>query len=580
MTIASEEFVNGGDFFPPGAALTLPGVFTDAYWRNYTGTSYGSSSILDYHIAVASSLGYGMMVNWTEYETQDSALRQNITAAATAGSSWDRLEIQDCYAEYYTWCVESFCYGNGLKSHKDVILVVDRPDGWVRDDMWHLKQDESTFWDQIGVSGNRSNHLFYDAQCIMVGYDTTGSGVQCDNQCSRALNSSSVSWDYPLLPLETAWDYSFLGTDQELVNGSWRSNMSYTSVSYIPSADFNSKTSGLVPGALDISVQYCLAEPLPNICHVAVSPAMLLGVTICVIMKTIAAYNTLFTRLQMAREWSTYSEGYQALRVTDPKGQQFSTYRLQLPYKYSLPLIGVSIFLHWLLSNTIYVFVSIGGYYGTSEFLHSQLADPTLPANTVVAIGYSTKSLLTLLVVSCFLIVTPVILSLKRLPRNMINIGCNSLAISAACHASPGSYAAKTSPLSKSPASSRLDLPPSPYTPAMPHGVSDLDNNEFENSAAESIELQRMGTHRAIHSVSSDTSTGRYEDRDDEELAAQDDMDGSSLRELSRSRIRWGVVEMPPEWYEEYNHEGQVEHLGFGVKRDHVQPPVAGRWYA
>lgn len=31
------------------------------------------------------------------------------------------------------------------------------------------------------------------------------------------------------------------------------------------------------------------------------------------------AYNNMFTRLQMAREWSLFSEGYRGLRVTDPK---------------------------------------------------------------------------------------------------------------------------------------------------------------------------------------------------------------------------------------------------------------------
>lgn len=40
---------------------------------------------------------------------------------------------------------------------------------------------------------------------------------------------------------------------------------------------------------------------------------------------------------------------------------QYSTYRLQLPYKYSIPLILMSIFLHWLLSNTLYLFISEGG---------------------------------------------------------------------------------------------------------------------------------------------------------------------------------------------------------------------------
>lgn len=43
------------------------------------------------------------------------------------------------------------------------------------------------------------------------------------------------------------------------------------------------------------------------------------------------AYNNLFTRLQMAKEWAFMSVEYVPLRVTDPKGQQVSTYRLQLP---------------------------------------------------------------------------------------------------------------------------------------------------------------------------------------------------------------------------------------------------------
>lgn len=36
------------------------------------------------------------------------------------------------------------------------------------------------------------------------------------------------------------------------------------------------------------------------------------------------AYNNMFTRLQMAREWSLFSESYQGLRVTDPKVSQDS----------------------------------------------------------------------------------------------------------------------------------------------------------------------------------------------------------------------------------------------------------------
>lgn len=49
-------------------------------------------------------------------------------------------------------------------------------------------------------------------------------------------------------------------------------------------------------------------------------------------------YNGLFTCMLLADEWSGHAKERKTLRVTSPIGQQRSTYRLQLPYKYSIPL--------------------------------------------------------------------------------------------------------------------------------------------------------------------------------------------------------------------------------------------------
>ena len=73
------------------------------------------------------------------------------------------------------------------------------------------------------------------------------------------------------------------------------------------------------------------------------------------------AYNALITRACAEREWNSYALSYKAIRVTEPTGDQISTYRLQLPYKYSIPLLVVSVLLHWLVSNTIYVLIIDGG---------------------------------------------------------------------------------------------------------------------------------------------------------------------------------------------------------------------------
>jgi hypothetical protein len=64
------------------------------------------------------------------------------------------------------------------------------------------------------------------------------------------------------------------------------------------------------------------------------------------------------------------------------RGLQYSTYRLQLPYKYSIPLIIVSIVLHWLLSNSLYLMASGGSRYHPSWMdprkLYANLNTPRL----------------------------------------------------------------------------------------------------------------------------------------------------------------------------------------------------------
>jgi hypothetical protein len=66
----------------------------------------------------------------SDYMDPTSDIRRNITAGATNGMRWDSISMNDCYTEYAN------C--DGLSTHRDVIVVVDQPDGWIRDDVWHL----------------------------------------------------------------------------------------------------------------------------------------------------------------------------------------------------------------------------------------------------------------------------------------------------------------------------------------------------------------------------------------------------------------------------------------------------------
>ncbi|KAJ0108093.1 hypothetical protein J7T55_007212 [Diaporthe amygdali] len=104
-------------------------------------------------------------------------------------------------------------------------------------------------------------------------------------------------------------------------------------------------------------------------------------------------YNALYTRLLTESEWQSFSMSYRPLRVTHPQGEQWSTFRLQLPYRYSIPLLITSILLHWITSNAIFLFMSKG-------------------------------------------VLLPLLLGLTSLRGSMIISRSNSLIISAACHVS------------------------------------------------------------------------------------------------------------------------------------------------
>ncbi|KAK5135355.1 hypothetical protein LTR08_005297 [Meristemomyces frigidus] len=68
-------------------------------------------------------------------------------------------------------------------------------------------------------------------------------------------------------------------------------------------------------------------------------------------------YNGLLTCMFLCHEYSKYAvDGRRKpLRVTTPHGQQRSSYHLQLPFLYSIPLLITSGTLHWLISQSIFL---------------------------------------------------------------------------------------------------------------------------------------------------------------------------------------------------------------------------------
>lgn len=236
------------------------------------------------------------------------------------------------------------------------------------------------------------------------------------------------------------------------------------------------------------------------------------------------------------------STRYKALRVTNPMGQQSSTYFLQLPYRYSVPLLIISILLHWILSGCIYLLVMKGKYFASSF-------DSAGPFDSVTALGFSTKSLFTMMILSTALAFIPPLCGWLSLPRNTVVVGSNSLAIAAACQVSPLVGRRDEQP--------RAGKSPSKY---------------MASHQEDEIELRHLLTPSPSLLTLGDQDSDSWNDEEKRK---------ATLLRVSRSKIRWGVVKMPSSWAEQFDRrDTEVEHISFGLPEDDVQQPIVGHWYA
>ncbi|KAF5024391.1 hypothetical protein F66182_3477 [Fusarium sp. NRRL 66182] len=242
------------------------------------------------------------------------------------------------------------------------------------------------------------------------------------------------------------------------------------------------------------------------------SPQLLLSVCYMVL-------NGIITRMVVEFEWSRYSTTSRSLRVTNPTGQQRSTYRLQLPYRWSIPIITLSALLHWIYSNCVYV--SYYDYY-----------KPNYPYNIIATsygLQYSSVALLIALSVSVLATFVSLLLSKIRLPGNMVLGGSNSKVISAACHCIPASAITTTK------------LP------------------------VVTIEVMAVVDQDAIRENLS-TSYNCFSHGSTEKTEAE------KLQAMATKNLRWGEVS-------DGSDSNTVGHLAFGTEEQVMTEPVDGRMY-
>ncbi|KAF2155260.1 hypothetical protein K461DRAFT_276457 [Myriangium duriaei CBS 260.36] len=97
---------------------------------------------------------------------------------------------------------------------------------------------------------------------------------------------------------------------------------------------------------------------------------------------------------------------------------------LQLPLRYALPLMVVSALAHWVISQSF--FVMAVEYSGMDGLIDNA---------TFYAAGYSVMAIIIALALGGALILTLLVVGMRRLPATGIPfVGCCSAAISAACH--------------------------------------------------------------------------------------------------------------------------------------------------
>ncbi|KAI1214170.1 uncharacterized protein F4807DRAFT_117353 [Annulohypoxylon truncatum] len=234
------------------------------------------------------------------------------------------------------------------------------------------------------------------------------------------------------------------------------------------------------------------------------------------------SYSSMFSRLLAEKEFNSYSlTPHKPLRVSYPAGEQNSTYWLQLPYIYSLPLLIISTLLHWFASNAIFIFVSQGGYL--VDFYHdtsqNRNNDWGLPQGATAILGLSPPAILAFFITCVAIVLIPVLYGLRKLPGDMVVGACDSLVLSAACH---------------------------PYQSTTSLHREELSKSNFNDNS------------------------GEIEETDEQR----------SLRELARKKLLWGVTPLPSSLAAMIRTDREALNLSFCDEDEYLHGPVDGEYYA
>lgn len=146
--------------------------------------------------------------------------------------------------------------------------------------------------------------------------------------------------------------------------------------------------------------------------------------------------NNLLTVIYTAQEWEGFSRQRKTLRVSEPKGEQRSTYFLQLPYRIAVPFNVATGVISWLLSNSIFP-IMISSYDSLGKGVEGE----------EIACGFSPWPMVLAIAVGIVLIAGVCSFFFFRFVTTMPMVGTCSVAISAACHHDGGQEGVSLKPV-------------------------------------------------------------------------------------------------------------------------------------
>ena len=144
-------------------------------------------------------------------------------------------------------------------------------------------------------------------------------------------------------------------------------------------------------------------------------------------------YNGIFTCMLAEREWNQFARKMGGLRISSiPCGFQRSSYFLQLPYRFAIPIMLLSGVLHWVVSQSIF-FVAIEIYdQGVRVDHHSVYDHATYPE--ILSCGYSPIAIMFVIILTLVMMLFGIGTGMKRYDPGIPIAGSCSVVLSAACH--------------------------------------------------------------------------------------------------------------------------------------------------